>query len=215
VRSGLAKAEAEQLIKLSKSATTSVAKEAQQRINDAALKYLKVKTGLSSADDLKRLDRLTETMAEKGFAGTPVRPNTKYVDEMLDAIKKMEKKEFVDQAMKIFAELNPAKMNEFTRGRTVKAVIAMANFGVDNPKRAAALLNDWDEGIEGFTKTLQLATKKLKSRELASISDIAERQAKAFDGALDEMMERSPHFKKMSMAERQEIKAKMSGCRIR
>jgi len=218
---GLAKEETERLISLSKSDIKNVSEEAKKKLHSAALDLITARTGLKKEADLKKVDKLVETMANKGFAGTPTNPNAQYVEEMLDAIRGMEARgpQFIDNATKVFEELNPAKFNEATRGRTRKAIVAMANYGIDDAKvagdemkRFAAILNDWDEGIEGLTQTMELATKKMKSRDIASISDLSLKREKAWDGALDEMRVKNQAFKDMPDEQWAEVRTQMKTC---
>lgn len=214
VERGVAKEEAKKLVALTRSNQKNVSVDAQKMVDAAAKDFIKAKTGLSKAEDLKKLDEITEELAAKGFLGRVSALEARHMNDVSIAIKGLEKQEgaqrkFMDGFLATLREMNGAKLNDATRTQKLKLAIAFNEFGIRDSQRAARMVNDWDEGIEGLTKTIQLATKKLNNRELASVSNLAERQKLAWEAAVDEQVSKSPYYREAPAAARDEARAEM------
>ncbi len=119
----------------------------------------------------------------------------------------------VKEAIAIFDKMNPAKFNDITRPKAVEAAFAAANFGIKDPARIASALTEWDgESVEGLTRAYKLAAQKMKSPDYLKIASVEERQQKAFDSALEDLMKDKPEFASMSAAERAKAKGEMCTC---
>lgn len=123
-----------------------------------------------------------------------------------------ERKRIWTKAMEILDGVNSAKLNEYNRRQVLESAIAGARFGIKDPKQLAAKINDWEEGLEGLTKTFQIAQKRLDDPAIRKIANLEERQKAAFDKALDEMRAMNPQLKAMPDSEWAKIKPGLANC---
>lgn len=199
---GMAKAEVETLLKTLAGSDAKAAGKAAATVID--------KLGLD-----KNEIRLMRLLGERGF----LKPaHNKAFEEafqqQLAHLSARERQRVVQDALAVMEHINPAKLNDMNRAKVLEAMMAGSQFGVNDPKRLAGIINDWDQGIEGLTKTFQVAQSKMNLKEVARIGNVEERQAKAFSLALDELMEANPEFKAMKASERQAAKSQMGMCAI-
>lgn len=126
-----------------------------------------------------------------------------------------ERKAVYSKALEILDDVNSAKLNDANRRQVLEAAIAGARFGIKDPKQLAAKINDWEEGIEGLTKTFQLAKKHMDDPGIKAIANLEARQEAAFAKALDEMRAANPEMKAMPDAEWELLRPKLLACGIR
>jgi len=123
-----------------------------------------------------------------------------------------ERKRVYSKAMEILEGVNSAKLNEYNRRQVLESAIAGARFGIKDPKQLAAKINDWEEGLEGLTKTFRLAKRHLDDAKIRNIANLEARQEAAFDKALDEMRALNPELKAMPESEWAKMKPGLRSC---
>jgi hypothetical protein len=123
------------------------------------------------------------------------------IRKQLAALDAKERKVVYSKAMEILQDVNSAKLNEYTRRQVLESAIAGARFGIKDPKVLAAKINDWEEGLEGLTKTFQIAKQRLDDPEIRQIANLDLRHDAAFGKALDDMRASNPELKAMPDSE--------------
>lgn len=119
-------------------------------------------------------------------------------------------------AMKILESVNSAKINPANRDQVLRAAIAGAEFGVNDPKKLAAVITDWDEGLDGLARTYQVAAKKMKEDpNISKIVNVEERQRASFRAALDDLRAQNPELKAMNDADWKKMADEMQTCPLR
>lgn len=115
----------------------------------------------------------------------------------------------------VLSNVNSAKINSGNREQVLRAAISGAEFGVQDPKKLAGVINDWDQGIEGLARAYEVAKKKLELPEVRGLASLEARQTEAFSKALDEMMDGNPAFRALSPQDRAAAKSQMMTCGIK
>lgn len=119
-------------------------------------------------------------------------------------------------AMKILEAVNSAKINPANRDQVLRAAIAGAEFGVNDPKKLAAVITDWEEGLDGLARTYQVAAKKMKDDpNISKIVNLDERQRVSFRAALDDLRAQNPELKAMNDADWKKMADEMQACPLR
>jgi hypothetical protein len=193
---GLAEVEIQRLFTNLQSADPEIAKAAARKII--------TETGI---DDNQI--KFVRTAASKGllFQKNP---------ESIKAItKEIKDGRVYNRAVKILEDVNAAKVNAGNRDEVLKAAIAGAEFGVTDPKRLAAVINDWDEGLDGLAKTYEVAAKKLEEPSIRGLASVQARQEAAFRSALDELRASNPELKAMPENEWKEMRESMMTCPLK
>jgi hypothetical protein len=134
------------------------------------------------------------------------------VDSLLAITKEIKDAQVYTRAVRILEDVNSAKINAGNRDQVLKAAIAGAEFGITDPKRLAAVINDWDQGLDGLAHAYRVAKTKLDAPDVRGLASLQARQEAAFSRALDELMEANPDFRALSPAERQATKTQMMRC---
>lgn len=118
-------------------------------------------------------------------------------------------------ANEVLADVNAAKINSGNREQVIRAALAGAEFGHRDPKKLAAVINDWDQGLDGLARTYEVAKAKMELPEIRGLATLEARQNASFSKALDEMMDANPEFKVLSAEERAAAKGQMMACGIK
>ncbi len=140
----------------------------------------------------------------------------KYINLMMKDLPEnvKERKLATRVALDILEKTNGAKINEANRKDIAKAVVAAANLGHPNPEHVGRLAIEWaargDGSLKNWSEVMRLAKQEIGKREIASVSDPAERVEKAIESALDKMRKDSPAFSKMSDAEWAQVRQQMA-----
>jgi hypothetical protein len=177
---------------------------ADPNVAAAAAKQLITETG---ADPAKV--KFVRSAASKGLF---LEQNPAAMKEVLDEVKNGQ---VYTRAMEIMDNMNAAKINAGNRDQALKAAIAGAEFGVTDPKRLAAIITDWDEGLDGLTKTYEIAAKKMNEPKIRGLASVEERQSAAFASALDELRAGNPELKAMPENQWAQMKENMMTCPLK
>lgn len=136
-------------------------------------------------------------------------------EAMKEVLKEVKNGQVYTRALDIMDNMNAAKINAGNRDQALKAAIAGAEFGVTDPKRLAAIITDWDEGLDGLTKTYEIAAKKLNEPKIRGLASVEERQNAAFASALDDLRASNPELKAMPEKQWAEMKDNMMTCPLK
>ena len=112
------------------------------------------------------------------------------------------------------ANLNTAKINAGNRDQALEAIVSGAQFGAD-PKRVAAVVTDWDGGLDGLARTYDLARKKMDLPELRGIASTDDKLERSFRMALREQRPNAPELKALPDSEWAKVEDKMVGCGLK
>ncbi len=119
-------------------------------------------------------------------------------------------------AMKVLENVNSAKINPANRDQVLRAAIAGAEFGVTDPKKLAAVITDWDQGLDGLSRTYKVAADKMKNvPEIAKVTNVEEKQRMAFRAALNDLRAENPELRAMSESEWKKMAKEMEVCPLR
>ncbi len=119
-------------------------------------------------------------------------------------------------AMKVLEGVNSAKINPANRDQVLRAAIAGAVFGVNDPKKLATVITDWDEGLDGLARTYEVAALKMKSDPaIAQIASLEEKQRASFRAALNDLRAENPELRAMNDAEWKKMADEMEVCPLR
>jgi hypothetical protein len=119
-------------------------------------------------------------------------------------------------AMKVLENVNSAKINPANRDQVLRAAIAGAEFGVTDPKKLAAVITDWDQGLDGLSRTYKVAADKMKTvPEISKIANVEEKQRMAFRAALNDLRAENPELRAMPETEWKKMADEMEVCPLR
>jgi hypothetical protein len=163
--------------------------------------------------------RLIREMAAKNLIGPVEAGNLNQLEQMYGPIRKAlaevpqaDRARVFDRAVEVMNSVNAAKINAGNRMQALDAVMAASRFGVDDPKRLAAVINDWEQGLDGLARTYDLARQNLNDVNIARIASADDKQRAAFAMALDQSMARNAEFSALQPAQRKELKEKLMSC---
>jgi hypothetical protein len=115
----------------------------------------------------------------------------------------------------VIKDVNAAKINSGNRDQVLRAAIAGAEFGHREPAKLAAVINDWEQGLDGLARTYEIARTKMDVPEIRGLATLEARQNAAFSKALDDMMEGNPEFRMLTAEDRAAAKSQMMACGIK
>ncbi len=139
--------------------------------------------------------------------------NVEAYDAILARLKKLpegERAKVYARVEETLKDVNSAKVNAGNRTQALEAIVSGATFGAD-PKRVAALVGDWEDGLDGLAMAFDAAGKHLNAKEFSGLSGDLRLQA-AFKKGLDDLRVSNPSLRALPEERWASMREEMSAC---
>lgn len=135
------------------------------------------------------------------------------VQERLRKLPAAERAQVFDRVEETLKNVNTAKINAANRTQALEAVVSGAQLGAD-PKRLAAIVGDWDSGLDGLAVAFDAARKHMNKPEIRGLASADDRLTAALRKGLDDLKAGNPDLKAMPEKEWVPMRDQMIRCPV-